>query len=268
MPTFRKYKPNSEKELHGIIEGDLESLEEGLNLLKYEFSTGKGTPDFLCVDSGGRLLIIEVKLSEDENVLFQALRYFSLIDKDRYLISTLFSGTRIDPEQEPRIILIAEKFSEDIRRLSTLIKPEIELFEYTVLIDSSGKKGITYHSVTLPVIEEPISKPLGFDDHREYITVDSLKLLFDRMREQIKSISDEIEEYVTQSYVGYKFRGRQFAWIRVYRRSIEIGAHIIDENKALLDYDGKRIESDVDDYSDTLEKIRTSFSNLGGKLRE
>ena len=268
MPTFTKYKPISEKELHGIIEKDLDALEEGLCLLKYEFSTGKGTLDFLCVDSGGRLLIIEVKLSEDENILFQVLRYFSVIEKDKYLITTLFSSKKIDPEQQPRIILIAERFSDDIRRLSTLVKPEVELFEYNVLLDSGGEKGITYHAVTLPIVEEPISKPLGFDDHREYITVDSLKLLYDRMREGIRNISNQVEEYVTQSYVGYKFRGRQFAWIRVHRKSIDIGAHIIDENKQLLDYDSKRIEIDTEDYSEILEKIRTSFANLGGKLKE
>ena len=89
MSTFKKYKPSSEKELHGLIQKELDAIEEGLVCLKYEFTTGKGTLDFLCVDSGGGLVIIEVKLSEDENVLFQALRYYSIIEKDRYIISNI-----------------------------------------------------------------------------------------------------------------------------------------------------------------------------------
>ena len=63
MPTFTKYKPKTEKELHEIIHREIEELEEGLQVLKYEFATSKGTPDFLCADSGKRLTIIEVKLS-------------------------------------------------------------------------------------------------------------------------------------------------------------------------------------------------------------
>ncbi len=37
MTTLRKTKPKNEKELHSIIEKELESLEEGLVLLKYEY---------------------------------------------------------------------------------------------------------------------------------------------------------------------------------------------------------------------------------------
>jgi RecB family endonuclease NucS len=75
MATFTRYIPQSEKELHQIIRDELDALEEGLRLLKPEFPTGKGMIDLLCVDSGGRLVIVEVKLHQDENVLFQGLRY-------------------------------------------------------------------------------------------------------------------------------------------------------------------------------------------------
>jgi RecB family endonuclease NucS len=77
MATFTRYEPKSERELHSIIEKELDALEEGLALLKYELGLEKGIPDFLCVDSGGRLVIIEVKLKEDENILFQALKYYN-----------------------------------------------------------------------------------------------------------------------------------------------------------------------------------------------
>jgi len=63
----------------------MDALEEGLAILKYEFVLEKGTPDFLCIDSGGRLAIIEVKYKEDENIVFQALRYYSEIDQKKYI---------------------------------------------------------------------------------------------------------------------------------------------------------------------------------------
>jgi len=266
MPTLRKYKPQSELELHIIIERELDALEAGLELLKHEYVSGKGILDFLCVDSGGRFVIIEVKLHEDENILFQALRYYSDVDKNRYLIATGFTDHEIDPDQNPRVVLIAERFSEDIRRLSTLVVPEIELLEYTVLIEPGGSKGICYHSVSLPVVDTPPSEPKTMRDLIQYLTNEELKPTLEKMRVDIKSIGQGIEEYPTQSYIGYKHTsGRQFAYIRILRKSIEFGAHIIDENKQVLDYESVRVETVSDDYTEILEKIKVSFINLGGK---
>ena len=101
MPTFKRYELQSEKELHGIIQSELDSLEEGLELLKYEMTIGKGIPDFLCRDSGGRLVIIDVKLQENENILFQALRYYADVNKNRYVIAEIFSQKNVDPKQSP-----------------------------------------------------------------------------------------------------------------------------------------------------------------------
>ena len=42
MPTLTKRVPKSEKELHGIIEKEIDALEEGLEVLKYEFAFRKG----------------------------------------------------------------------------------------------------------------------------------------------------------------------------------------------------------------------------------
>ncbi|MHA1449240.1 MAG: endonuclease NucS domain-containing protein, partial [Candidatus Hodarchaeales archaeon] len=205
MPILKKEMPNSEKDLHEIIKDELESLEEGLRLLKHEFSIRKGVVDFLCVDSGGRLVIIEVKLYEDENILFQALRYYNEIDKDRYIIAKVFSKEGVDPEEHPRIILIAERFSEDIKRLTTYIIPDVELNEYTVLLTPDNKKGICYHHVSPPKIEELTFSQPELIDHIDYITKEELKPVFQRLINEIKGIDENIGEYLTQDYVGFKY---------------------------------------------------------------
>ncbi len=166
---------------------------------------GSGIPDFLCVDSGGRLVIIEVKLNEDENVLFQGLRYYNEIDKNRYVIARMFPNKKIDPKEHPRVILIAEKFSDDIRRLATLVVPDVELYEYTVVVDSNNKKGIIFHPVTLPKIDENLAEPIKIKDHIEYITKDDLKPLLEKVINEIRSIGDDIKVYATQDYIGFKF---------------------------------------------------------------
>jgi len=265
MPTLEKVKPKNEKELHSIIEKEIDALEEGLELLKYEFGLEKGTPDFLCADSGRRLVIVEVKLQEDENILFQALRYYNEIDKQRYVIAKMFSDKNVDPEQHPRILLVAEKFSDDLRRLSTLVVPDIELYEYTVLRTSNGKQGICYHSVSLPKIEEIPSKPPTIDELKHYITKEPLKPFFDKLIEEVKNIGREIEEYATQGYVGFKYKGRQIAWLGPQRKSFDIGAVIIDENARVVDYDSTRIETGSESSSDIIDRIKKSFRNIGGK---
>jgi len=265
MITLKKTKPKNEKELHSIIEKELDALEEGLVLLKYEFALTKGIPDFLCVDSGERLVIIEVKLQEDENILFQALRYYNEIDKDRYVIAKMFSKKNINPKEHPRIVLIAEKFSDDIRRLSTLVIPDIELYEYTLLLTSDGKEGICYHAVSLPKVEEIITKPKLPDEIKKYLTKDILKPLFDKIIDQVKNISKDIDVYTTQDYVGFKFRGRQIAYLWPHRKSFDIVAANIDENGRTIEFDSVRIEEGTEDYTETIEKIKKSFEILGGK---
>jgi len=262
MATLKKAKPRNEKELHNVIERELDALEEGLELLKYEFPLGKGRPDFLCVDSGGRIVIIEVKLQEDENILFQALRYYSEIDKERYAIAKMFSHKKIDSNEHPRILLIAEKFSDDIRRLGTLVVPDVELYEYTVLLTPEEKQGICYHPVSLPKIEPIPPKPKPIID---YITKDSLKPLFNKLIDEVKNIGEGIKEYTTQYYIGFKYKGRQIAWLSALRKSFDVGAIIIDEDAHIVDYERTRIETGTEDYTDIFEKIKKSFVNIGGK---
>jgi len=269
MPTLTRFSPQAESELHLLILNELEALEEGLVLLQHEYPTSSGIIDFLCADSGGRLVIIEVKLHEDDNILFQALRYFSAVDRDRYLIASALSGRRINPDEAPRIVLVAERFSDDLRRLSTLIVPDVEFYEYSTVILPDARKGILFHPVSLPLPIAPPAEPRNFEDLISYLKSEELKPVVEEARQQLKGLGKAIEEYATRGYIGYKHSGgRQFAYIKIHRQSIDVGAHVIDEDKALLDYQSVRIESPGEDYSEVLAKARTSFANLGGRVAE
>ncbi|TEU13550.1 MAG: DUF91 domain-containing protein [Anaerolineales bacterium] len=265
MATLKKYYPQSEAELHMIIQAELDAIEGGLELLQHEYPSGKGILDFLCADSDHRLVIIEVKLHEDENILFQALRYYGDIDKNRYVVARLFADKDVNPEDPPRIILIAERFSEDIRRLSTLVRPDIELLEYSVVTLPTGEKGILYHPVSPVPPPPPGPKPIEW--LLNYLKEESLKPLLQEIRQAVKGIGKGIEEYATPNYIAYKHTsGRQFAYIWPRRRYFDFGANIVDEDRRLLDYEGIRIETGDEDYSEVLAKVKTSFVNLGGKL--
>lgn len=266
MATFETYEPQNEKELHSIIEKELNLLEDGLSLLKYEMPVGRGIPDFLCVDSGGRLVIIEVKVQEDENILFQALRYYADINKSRYVIANIFSKNDINPNLVPRVVLIAKRFSEDIRLLGTFVNIDVELYEYTTLKDSGGVKGIVYHPISLHKVEESIVEPSRMEDHKEYITNDDLKPVFDKVRKDINNIHNDIEEYVTQSYIGYKYNGRLLSWIAAQRKSFDVGVNNINEKGEAINSDSVRIKTGNEDYIELIDKMKESFTSLGGQL--
>ncbi len=266
MATFKPYEPQNEKELHSIIEKELDSLEDGLSLLKYEMPVGRGIPDFLCVDSGGRLVIIEVKVHEDENILFQALRYYADINKSRYVIANIFSQNDINPNLFPRVVLIAKRFSEDIRLLGTFVNIDVELYEYSTVMDSAEARGIVYHPISLYKVEESVVEPSKMEDHKGYITNDDLKPIFDKVREDIKNIHSDIEEYVTQSYIGYKYNGRVLSWVAAQRKSFDVGVNIINDKGEAINSDSVRIKTENDAYTEIIDKIKESFTSLGGHL--
>jgi len=238
-------------------------------LLKYEFDTGQGTPDFLCVDSGGRLTIIEIKLGEDENILFQAMRYYSPIHRDRYRIAEAFPGQKIDPSMDPRIVLIAARVSDDLRRLCTLVDLDVQLFEYSLLSTPDHKIGIHFHQVILPREEKVPSGPVHLKDLAEYITDRKMREMFEAKVGQLSSLRPGIETYYTNSYVGFKFKGRKIGHAWVMRKSFEVGASRVGENgRTLGDNMTITFETGLEDDSDVIEQIVASYVNLGGERRQ
>jgi len=51
---------------------------------------------FLYVDSGNRLGIIEAKTDTDEDIIFQGLRYYNWVNKNRYAIKNMFPNADIN----------------------------------------------------------------------------------------------------------------------------------------------------------------------------
>ena len=264
MPKLTLKKPKDEKELHHFIQQEFDALEEGLELLGHEYVMKKGRLDFLCVDSGGRLVVIEVKVGEDPDVLFQALKYYMEIEMNKYVIADSFSEKKIDPKSEPRIILIAERFSDDIRKAANLIIPDVELYEYVILNTPSDNEGIYYRQVSLPKIESEALEPPKIDKLRNYLTKEDLQPIFDDIIQQIKDLDNEIEAYPTMDYVGFKYRNRQFVWLQPYRKKLALGVHIFDETTGRVSEYKElcRLSQKGEDYTQAIAEIDQSFQLL------
>lgn len=99
------------------------------------------------------------------------------------------------------------------------------------------------------------------------MTKESLFPVLNKVKQEIRSMNKAIEEYLTQGYIGLKYRGRQIAFLVPHRKSFDIGVSVIDEDGHST-YEYQRIEVGTGDYSETVNKIRKSFENLGGRISE
>ena len=119
-----------------MFEANLETL-LGVRFIATEFTTGdrqRGRIDSLGVDQDGTPVIVEYKKTSNENVINQGLFYLDwLVDHkgDFTLAAQEELGTDIEIDwSSPRLILVAESFSEYDKYAVNRIGANIQLWTY------------------------------------------------------------------------------------------------------------------------------------------
>lgn len=235
--TVNQIKPTSfqsEKQLQKLFEANLQKL-LGVRFIASEFFTGdrqKGRIDTLGLDQDGSPTIVEYKKSSKENVINQGLFYMDwLVDhKGDFAIAAqqaLGSDITIDWSQ-PRLILIAESFSEYDKYAVNRIGANIELWTYhrygedflyiePIFISTPLKKSPTGEKG-----EEKDQVSYTVNDHLQGKS-ESIRALFIALQERIFSLAEEGEiiENPTKIYIGYK-HGKNFCEVEIQSNSIKI----------------------------------------------
>jgi predicted transport protein len=231
----------SEKQLQKLFEANLEQL-LGVRFIGSEFFTGdrqKGRIDTLGLDQDGSPTIIEYKKSSKENVINQGLFYMDwLVDhKGDFVIAAqqaLGNGIDIDWSQ-PRLILIAESFSEYDKYAVNRIGANIELWTFRcygenflyldplfttnpVKVTKAGKD-----EIDVPTVAYTIEDHLKGKD-------DNIRALFMALQERIISLAEEGEilEKPVKTYIGYK-HGKNFCEVEIQASSLKIWLDIPNE---------------------------------------
>ena len=260
--SVQQIKPSSfknERELQKLFEENLESL-LGARFIASEFTTGdrqRGRIDTLGLDEDGTPVIIEYKKSSKENVINQGLFYLDwLVDhKGDFTIAaqeTLGKDIEID-WSSPRLILVAESFSEYDKYAVNRIGANIQLWTYRkygdgfLFLDSifsnstqteSKKSKPTVTSTTEEANEEIAAYTT--DDHLRDKPVE-LKKLFDAFREKVFALNadGDILEKASKIYISYK-HGKNFCEVAFLANSMKIWldipfSDIDDPNKLCRD---------------------------------
>ncbi len=260
----QQVKPSSfknEKELQNLFEGNLEEL-LGVRYVASEFTTGdrqRGRIDTLGIDQDGTPVIVEYKKTAKENVINQGLFYLDwLVDHkgDFTLAAQEQLGKNIEIDwSSPRLILVAESFSEYDKYAVNRIGANIQLWTYRkygndfLFLDSifatisqkpSKKDKLDSKGETKDEqVEEDIAYTLEYHLSEKS---DQTKTLFEALRERIFLLNDDsdIIEKPNKIYVSYK-HGKNFCEIQIQANKLKIW---LDIPHAELD-DPKKISRDV-----------------------
>ncbi len=121
-----------ELELHALLERSPDLIEEGLEVLEREHITDVGPVDFICKDTEGRIVLVEVKrVKAVAAAVEQVVRYREHVEKD-----ATFAGARaivLAPEFAPQARNLAERrnvecVTLDVAALYAGTKPDPQLF--------------------------------------------------------------------------------------------------------------------------------------------
>jgi predicted transport protein len=259
----QQVKPSSfksEKELQKMFEANLEEL-LGARYVASEFTTGdrqRGRIDTLGIDQDGTPVIIEYKKTSNENVINQGLFYLDwLVDHkgDFTLAAQEKLGKDVEIDwSSPRLILVAESFSEYDKYAVNRIGANIQLWTYR----KYGDDFLFLESIFATISQKP-SKKIKTDSKEEVEgeTEEEVaynleyhlsekpaetKALFDALRERIFAFNNDgdIIEKPNKIYVSYK-HGKNFCEVQIQTNSLKIW---LDIPFADLD-DPRKISRDV-----------------------
>jgi len=147
------YRSAGEAWLESILRRDITKLDPGLIIapLHAQFRTAHGGPsaarpiDLLALRHDGRLVVIEMKVSEDREHVFQGLDYWRRVEAHRrrgHIASATLFGDRPIADESPLVYLVAPllRFHPSFATLALTIAPDIEIYRFD--INEDWRKGV------------------------------------------------------------------------------------------------------------------------------
>ena len=89
----------AENQLEDLVRIGSELIEDGLRYVDHQKVTDKGRMDVLMVDSGKSVVVAELKINEDDNMLFQGLDYFDYVSTNIEAYARIYKSSGIRPNK-------------------------------------------------------------------------------------------------------------------------------------------------------------------------
>lgn len=139
------YRAAGEAWLESILRRDISKLDPGLIVapLHAQFRTSHGGPtgarpiDLLALRHDGRLAVIELKVNEDREHVFQGVDYWRRVEAHRrrgHISSARLFGEREISDESPLVYLVAPtlRFHPSFATLARTIAPDIEVYRFDI----------------------------------------------------------------------------------------------------------------------------------------
>jgi hypothetical protein len=139
------YRSAGEAWLESILRRDITKLDPGLIVapLHAQFRTSTGGPtgprpiDLLALRHDGRLAVIELKVNEDREHVFQGVDYWRRVEAHRrrgHISAAKLFGEREISDESPLVYLVAPtlRFHSSFATLARTIAPDIEIYRFDI----------------------------------------------------------------------------------------------------------------------------------------
>jgi len=257
------YVSVAEKELEHLIQIYSNKIEDGLKFLDHQKKTERGSLDVLFIDSGNALIVSEIKVVEDDNMLFQGIDYYSDVNKDIEPLSRLYNkmNNKIDPTQTPRLMLIAPSFSINLIKRCTWIDIPISLYTFKCIkIENSDDIVPIFTEITIPSKNKPVIEVYSQEDRINYIKDDIVKNRFIDLLNHVKEIDNKrITADAVKYDISVKDSGRVLAYFCPRRNFFLVNTYDHDS-----EWKPFKIISD-EDVSEIYNLIKNNFEKTKNK---
>lgn len=203
----------SEAELESYVKSSLDDIETGLTLIDTQVNTYRGPLDILAADNEGCLVVIELKVREDDDMLFQAMDYYDWVQENIDTVNRMYKNihptVEVNYKIAPRLMLIAPSFPSSLKRRAKYLSIDIDLYIYR-FIEIGGKRGLLFEQVDIAPLRVVPPSPPTISDLMNRPQNDEHKTLIKELGKAIKEFASDMEPYPTTEYIGYKVRG---SWV-------------------------------------------------------
>jgi len=125
----------SKQELEKMVTNEIDQIEKDLTVICSQVPVNDKTAlDILCHDNSGQLVVLQLNVSEDDNMLLQGIQSLDYVEKFRSFLKATYSKHKINDESKPRLVLVAPSFSETLRHAVEHMQGiHIDLYEWEYL---------------------------------------------------------------------------------------------------------------------------------------
>jgi hypothetical protein len=218
LGRFTDIELASEAELESLLAVDPSKIEPGMSLLARQWPTRRGPLDLLLMDQDGRATVAELKIESSDDMLLQGLDYLAWVHENLIAIKQAFPKVSLD--KNPRLVLVARSFSDVLRARCRYLRDELQpvLLAYRAGTHANETL-VLMNEVDIPKMPDGGPRITQSTDHRDYLSGDDLRQLWDNAARYFTSLSPQVHQTPVQSYLGFRGNSRLIAALAANRRS-------------------------------------------------